>query len=118
MLQCMLAQLALHAWRLPTAPAGSLLLNTRKTNSSQAHLRQAHLDMCTCVWCGEEKKDLEHIVNWCRCGSSPCVRLHGLLPAPPMQIVVQHEPLRDTCCRTLDRWVRSNNAHLRRCGEG
>eukprot|EP00971_Amphidinium_carterae_P093819 1856468-Amphidinium_carterae.1 len=60
-----------------------------------------------CVRCGEAVEDLEHIVHPCPAWAAerwqvelpasaldapPCVKLHGLLPAPKRQVVLNHEP--------------------------
>eukprot|EP00971_Amphidinium_carterae_P182581 3623533-Amphidinium_carterae.1 len=60
-----------------------------------------------CVRCGEAVEDLEHIVHHCPAWAAersevalpasalealPCVKLHGLLPAPKKQVLLTHEP--------------------------
>eukprot|EP00971_Amphidinium_carterae_P255374 5069779-Amphidinium_carterae.1 len=63
-----------------------------------------------CVRCSEAVEDLEHIVHHCPAWAAekrevelpafalkvpPCVKLRGLLPAPKMQVVIKHEPVRN-----------------------
>eukprot|EP00971_Amphidinium_carterae_P225881 4479955-Amphidinium_carterae.1 len=83
-------------------------------------------------------EDLEHIVHHCpACAAErrevalpasvldapPCVKLHGLLPAPQRQVVINHEPalVSRLGVHTVSTDVsgrHSSNPHYRRCGVG
>eukprot|EP00971_Amphidinium_carterae_P340640 6479084-Amphidinium_carterae.1 len=91
----------------------------------------------TCVRSGEGVENLERIVFHCphwnkeRCEAGlpshaqeaqACVRLHGLLPAPPPGALPAHEPPLVMRAGVHTVWTdgsgrHSSNPHFRRCGE-
>eukprot|EP00971_Amphidinium_carterae_P327379 6458705-Amphidinium_carterae.3 len=91
-----------------------------------------------CVRCGEAVEDLEHIVHHCAAWAAerrevvlpacaleapPCVKLHGLLPAPQRQVVLNHEPALASRLGVRNVWTdgsgrHSSNPHFRRCRVG
>eukprot|EP00971_Amphidinium_carterae_P119498 2367214-Amphidinium_carterae.1 len=91
-----------------------------------------------CVRCGEAVEDLEHIVHHCPAWAAerrevelpvsalaapPCVKLHGLLPAPPRLVVLNHESALASRLGVHTVWTdgsvrHSSNPHFRRCGVG
>eukprot|EP00971_Amphidinium_carterae_P112885 2235513-Amphidinium_carterae.2 len=83
--------------------------------------------------CGEAVEDLEHPA-WAAemrevalpasaLDAPPCVKLHGLLPAPTQQVVLNHEPALVSrpgvhIVSTDGSGRHSSNPHFRRCGVG
>eukprot|EP00971_Amphidinium_carterae_P238850 4741452-Amphidinium_carterae.1 len=86
-----------------------------------------------CVRCGEVVEDLEHTA-WAAerrevalpasaLEAPPCVRLHGLLPAPKRQVVLNHKPALASRLGVHVVWTdgsgrHSSNPHFRRRGVG
>eukprot|EP00971_Amphidinium_carterae_P195769 3884800-Amphidinium_carterae.2 len=99
-------------------------------------VHSAFQDGDTCVRCGEAVENLEHLVHHCPdwnkerresglpihvLEAPPCVRLHGLLPAPPAGAVPTHEPASVMRRGMHTVWTdgsgrHSSNPHFRRCG--
>eukprot|EP00971_Amphidinium_carterae_P279935 5557128-Amphidinium_carterae.1 len=86
-------------------------------------------EACACQL--QAVEDLEHIVHHCHAWAAerrdvdlpapPCVKLHGLLPAPPRQVVLNHEPALAFRLGVHTVWTdgsgrHSSNPHFCRCG--
>eukprot|EP00971_Amphidinium_carterae_P018737 369411-Amphidinium_carterae.1 len=91
-----------------------------------------------CVRCKDEAADLSHIVFRCPhwhkerrevelpeddVNTPPCVKLHGLLPAPRLPAIRTHEPALANRVGVVTVWTdgsgrHSSDPHHRRCGVG
>eukprot|EP00971_Amphidinium_carterae_P197595 3921757-Amphidinium_carterae.1 len=71
------------------------------------------------------REDLEHVGIPASAldASPPCVKLHGLLPAPIRQVLLNHEPALVSRPGVHPVWTdgsgrHSSSPHFRRCGVG